>query len=44
MDSVDWNAGMEWWNGMVESQIQQKIRSKVTVTWSKILVLGKMFV
>ena len=18
MDSVDWNGGMEWWNGMVE--------------------------
>ena len=23
---VDWNGGLEWWNGMVESQIQQKMR------------------
>ena len=26
LQSLDWNGGMEWWNGMVESQIQQKMR------------------
>ena len=24
LQSLDWNGGLEWWNGMVESQIQQK--------------------
>ena len=24
LQSLDWNGGLEWWNGMVELQIQQK--------------------
>ena len=25
---LDWNGGLEWWNGTEELQIQQKMRSK----------------
>ena len=25
LQSLDWNGGLEWWNGMAESHIQQKI-------------------
>ena len=29
LQSLDWNSGLKWWNGMVELQVQQKMWSKV---------------
>ena len=35
---MEWTGGMDWWTGMVESQIQQKRGQMVTVLIQKNII------